>query len=192
MSEFQAQEQVFMDCLLSMYYDPSLLTPCACGDPDRLRRVACHDCVQAELCCPKCWLKKHRTMPTHWAFVWKEDEQFFQKTDFCRVMRNAVIALGHHGLRCPDAANGRSFTLVDSNGIHATAISFCRGDREPEFQQLLRAGIFPGSLKEPKTGYTLSVLELYRQLRDQSKEFSLRVRQRTSANGRPLFRGSVQ
>ncbi|KAJ6548318.1 hypothetical protein B0H10DRAFT_1754025, partial [Mycena sp. CBHHK59/15] len=59
------------------------------------------------------------------------------------------------------------FTLVESNGIHATAISFCRckrsnGERgDPEFQQLLRAGIFPGSVKEPKTGYTLNLLEFY-------------------------------
>jgi hypothetical protein len=97
-------------------------------------------------------------MPTHWAFVWNKDDQFLEKKDFCQVLKNTVIALGHYGQRCPDADLGRSFTLVESNGIHATVISFCRCKRpdgargDPEFQQLLRAGIFPRSIKEPKTG----------------------------------------
>ncbi|KAJ6632021.1 hypothetical protein B0H10DRAFT_1770572 [Mycena sp. CBHHK59/15] len=124
--------------------------------------------------CPQCWLNKHRTMPTHWAFIWNKKEGFFQKHNFCRVMKNTVIALGHYGERCPMADQGRSFTLVESNGIHATAISFCRcwtpdGQHTPEFQQLLRAGIFPGSVKDPKTGYTLGLLEYYRQLQNQGK-----------------------
>ncbi|KAJ6529582.1 hypothetical protein B0H10DRAFT_1862239 [Mycena sp. CBHHK59/15] len=82
-------------------------------------------------------------------------------------MKNTIVALGHFGQRCPNADLGHNFTLVESNGIHATAISFCRcegleGPRgTPEFKQLLRAGIFPGSVKEPKTGYTLNVLEYY-------------------------------
>ncbi|KAJ6576259.1 hypothetical protein B0H10DRAFT_2236507 [Mycena sp. CBHHK59/15] len=106
-------------------------------------------------------------MPTHWALIWNTAERFFQKHDFCRVLKNTAIAIGHNGHRCPEADPMRTFTLVESNGIHATSITFCRcetpdGQRgEPEFQQLLRAGIFPGSVKEPKTGYTLGVLDYY-------------------------------
>ncbi|KAJ6521648.1 hypothetical protein DFH09DRAFT_1097632 [Mycena vulgaris] len=80
-------------------------------------------------------------MPTHWVFVWNGKEHFFQQYDFSRVMPNTSIGLGHYGERCPDADLARSFTLVDRNGIHATAISFCRctqldGKRgAPEFQQ---------------------------------------------------------
>ncbi|KAJ6535408.1 hypothetical protein B0H10DRAFT_1858653, partial [Mycena sp. CBHHK59/15] len=83
--------------------------------------------------------------------------------------------LGHYGERCPDADLGRTFTLVDSNGIHATCLAFCRcktpnGKRgEPEFQQLLRAGIFPGSVSEPKTGYTLGLLDYHCQQRNQGR-----------------------
>ncbi|KAJ6596524.1 hypothetical protein B0H10DRAFT_1828218 [Mycena sp. CBHHK59/15] len=89
-------------------------------------------------------------------------------------MKNTVIALGHYGERCPMADQGRSFTLVESNGIHATAISFCGcqtpdGQHTLEFQQLLWVGIFSGSVKDPKTEYTLSLLECYRQLRNQGK-----------------------
>ncbi|KAJ7222671.1 hypothetical protein B0H12DRAFT_1078252 [Mycena haematopus] len=111
----------------------------------------------------QCWLDKHRTTPTHWPLIWNADNKFFEKHDFCRVMKSTAVAIGHDGHRCPEADPMRLFTLVDSNGIHAT----CHG--EPEFQQLLRAGIFPGSVKEPKTGYALGLLEYYRQERSQGK-----------------------
>ncbi|KAJ6632041.1 hypothetical protein B0H10DRAFT_1937760 [Mycena sp. CBHHK59/15] len=133
--------------------------PCACGIENRLRKVACHEFLQAEL--------------------------------------NTVVALGHHGQRCPDADLGHSFTLVESNGIHATAISFCRckrsnGERgNPEFQQLLRAGIFPGSVKEPKTGYTLNLLEFYRQLRNQGKGSAYSFVHVLQRMADPFFAGSV-
>ncbi|KAJ7746139.1 hypothetical protein DFH07DRAFT_700065, partial [Mycena maculata] len=86
-----------------------------------------------------------------------------------------AVTIGHNGHRWPDADPIRTFTLVDWNGIHAMSITFCRCKipdgqcGKPEFQQLLRAGIFPGSVKEPQTGYTLGLLECWRQLRSQGK-----------------------
>jgi hypothetical protein len=141
-------------------------------------------------------MDKHRTIPTHWALVWDDKERFFIKTDFSRVMKNSVIALGHYGARCHRASPSRLFTLVDTNGIHATAICFCGctapdGQVLPDFQQLLRAGIFPGTVKEPKTGYTLGVLEYYRELRNQDKGSAydfVRVLQRMAD---PHFASSV-
>ncbi|KAJ7328259.1 hypothetical protein DFH08DRAFT_709773 [Mycena albidolilacea] len=195
MDELKAEEAVFIQIMLSLHYNSQLLTPCACGHGSR--KVACSDCLQAELLCRQCWVNKHRTMPTHWALVWNAKDRFFEKNDFCRVIRNAVVAIGHHGERCPDSDLGRSFTLVASNGIHATSISFCRcktddGNRgATEYQQLLRAGIFPGSVKEPKTGYTLGLLEYYRQQRTQGKGSAynfVRVLQRMAD---PFFAGSV-
>ena len=170
MEELKAEQDIFLQLLLSLHYDTLLLTPCSCGSTKRVRKVGCSDCLQPELLCPQCWLDKHRTMPTHWALVWNAKDRFFEKHDFSRVLKNAAISLGHYGQPCPKADLARSFTLVDSNGIHATCISFCRcRDNAPDFQQLLRAGIFPGSVKDPKTGYTLRVLELYHQLRNQGK-----------------------
>ncbi|KAJ7500590.1 hypothetical protein B0H11DRAFT_1714473 [Mycena galericulata] len=177
MDELKAQEAVFLRILLSLNYSTQLLTPCGCSTPEEpsVREVACSDCIQGELLCRQCWLNKHRTMPTHWALVWNAAERFFQKHDFCRVMKNASIMLGHFGRRCPDAGLAHTFTLVDSNGIHASAVTLCRcktADGQPgapAFQQLLQAGIFPGSVKDPGTGYTLGLLEYYRQLRNQGK-----------------------
>ncbi|KAJ6626549.1 hypothetical protein B0H10DRAFT_1744915, partial [Mycena sp. CBHHK59/15] len=145
----------------------------------------------------QCWLNKHRMMPTHWVFVWNAKECFFEKHDFCRVRKNAVIGLGHHGERCPDPHLGQSFTLVDRNGIHATAISFCGcktadGKRgAPQFQQLLRAGIFPGSVKEPKTGYTLGLLEYYHQERNQGKGSAYNFVHVLQWMADPFFEGAV-
>jgi len=197
MEELKAEQAVFLRILLSLHYDSQLLTPCSCGVPSRLRKVACSDCLQAELLCRQCWMTKHRTMPTHWALVWNAKERFFEKHDFCRVMKNASVGLGHSGERCPEADPAHSFTLVATNGIHATALSFCRcktpdgRQGDPDFQQLLRAGIFPGSIKEPKTGYTLGLLEYYRQLRNQGKGSAynfVRVLQQTAD---PFFEGAV-
>ncbi|KAJ6543190.1 hypothetical protein B0H10DRAFT_2135610 [Mycena sp. CBHHK59/15] len=198
MNELRAEEPAFLEILLSLHYHSQLLTPCGCGKATRFRTVACTECLQAELLCPQCWLNKHRTMPTHWAFIWKQDEGFFEKYDFCRVMKNTVIGLGHYGERCPEADPGRSFTLVDTNGIHATAVSFCRCQKTPdgrrgesEFKQLLRAGIFPGSVKEPKTGYTLGLLHYYRQQRSQGKGSAYNFVLVLQRMADPFFAGAV-
>ncbi|KAJ6615202.1 hypothetical protein B0H10DRAFT_2258038 [Mycena sp. CBHHK59/15] len=174
-----------------------VLTPCSCGIEAHLRKVACRECLQAELLCRQCWVNKHRTMPTHWVFVWNKQEHFFEKHDFCRVMTNTAIGLGHYGERCPESDPSHSFTLVDANGIHATAISFCRcptadGKRgDAEFKQLLRAGIFPGSIKEPKTGYTLGLLDYYRQQRSQGKGSAYNFVHVLRRMADPIFAGSV-
>ncbi|KAJ6616005.1 hypothetical protein B0H10DRAFT_2219885 [Mycena sp. CBHHK59/15] len=195
MNELKEQEPIFIQTMLSLYHHSLVLTPCACGQC--ARKVACHDCLQAEVLCPQCWLNKHRTMPTHWGLVWNAKDRFFEKYDFCQVMKNTVIGLGHQGERCPDADPGRSFTLVESNGIHATTIAFCRckgsdGTRgAPEFQQLLQAGIFPGSIKDSKTGCTLGLLEYYREQWSQGKGSAynfVRILQRMAD---PFFAGSV-
>ncbi|KAJ7856109.1 hypothetical protein B0H14DRAFT_3644060 [Mycena olivaceomarginata] len=175
MDELKVQQAVFLDTMLSLHYSSQLHTPCSCSVDRHIRTVACTECLQAELLCPQCWLYKHRTMPTHWALIRDAKGKFFQKHYFCWVMKNASSALGHYGKRCPEADLAQTFTLVDTNGIHATAIKFCRcktvdGERgAPAFQQLLRAGIFPGSVEDPKTGYTLGLLEYYRKEHNQGK-----------------------
>ncbi|KAK6977289.1 CxC2 domain-containing protein [Favolaschia claudopus] len=174
MAELKSQESAFLNCLLATHHNPDVLSPCACGRA-LARKVKCDDCLHGVLLCPQCWVDAHRANPTHWALVWNTNERYFERYDFCRVLGSASVALGHNGRRCPAADAAKSFTLVDTNGIHATAISFCRcktGDGQnpkPEFEQLLSAGIFPATVKQPKTGYTLNLLEYYRELRNQSK-----------------------
>ncbi|KAJ7026891.1 hypothetical protein C8F04DRAFT_1296032 [Mycena alexandri] len=184
MNDLKKKQSTFLRIMLSRHHHSQLLTPCSCGGKDQhdkflLRRVACDDCLQAELLCRQCWVNKHRTMPAHWAFVWNQAERFFEKYDFSRVLKNGAIRMRHNGEGCPDAEVGHSFTLVERNGIHATAIAFCgcKTETSPDgkkhalshYEQLMQAGIFPGSVKDPGTGYTLGLLEYYRQQRSQGK-----------------------
>ncbi|KAJ6448015.1 hypothetical protein C8R45DRAFT_850549 [Mycena sanguinolenta] len=178
MNAFCDAEEYFLDDILETQHNARVLSPCSCntGQSNRLRQVRCADCLQAPVVCRKCWLETHRTTPTHWALVWNSEEKFFEKTDISRVQNGAGLFLAHDGNLCRHHLS-RPFTLVDSNGIHATVVAFCGcpapgGDGIhplPQFRQLLRAGIFPGSIKEPKTGYTLTLLERFRQQHNQDK-----------------------
>ncbi|KAJ6545123.1 hypothetical protein B0H10DRAFT_1853034 [Mycena sp. CBHHK59/15] len=196
MNELRAEEVTLIQILLALHYSSQVLTPCSCGIKSHLRKVACRKCLQAELICRQCWANKHRTMPTHWVFVWNKQEHFFETHNFCRVMINTAIGLGHYGEHCPESNPSHSFTLVDANGIHATTISFCRcptadGKRgDAEFKQLLRAGIFPGSIKEPKTGYTLRLLDYYRQQSSQGKGSTYNFVHVLRCMADPIFAGS--
>ncbi|KAJ7690849.1 hypothetical protein B0H17DRAFT_1201429 [Mycena rosella] len=195
MDELKAQETIFLQTLLSRHHDPLLLTWCTCGKNNR--KMGCSNCLDSEMLCRQCWLDKHCMMPPHWALIWNATDKFFEKSNFCHVRKNTVIGLGHHGQLCRDAELRRTFTSVHSNGVHAITLAFCRcptADGQcstPEFQQLLHAGIFPGSIKEPKTGYTLGVLEYYCQLRSQGKGSAYNFVHVLRRMADPFFMGSV-
>ncbi|KAJ7836709.1 hypothetical protein B0H13DRAFT_2368590 [Mycena leptocephala] len=183
MNELKAEEAAFIEILLSLHYSSQLHTACACGKPSRVRKVAAG------------WTNTGRCLRTGHSLerkggVLREDRLLSRYEE-------PVIGLGHYGERCPDADLGRSFTLVDSNGIHATALAFCRcktadGKRgQPEFQQLLQAGIFPGSIKDPKTGYTLGLLQYHRQQRSQGKGSAYNFALVLQRMADPFFAGAV-
>ncbi|KAJ6527589.1 hypothetical protein DFH09DRAFT_1414180 [Mycena vulgaris] len=191
MEQFKAKQDDLLKILLSLHSSRQVNTPCSCPEKGA-RTVACQDCVQAPVLCHQCWLNKHRTMPIHWALVWNATDGCFEKHDISRVMKNSAVSLGHHGEHCPRAELAHSFTLVDTNGIHATAIRFCGCTTAGEdYQQLLQARIFPGSIKDPKTGYTLGLPEHYHQARNQGKGSAynfVRVLQRLAD---PHFKNAV-
>ncbi|KAJ7033251.1 hypothetical protein C8F04DRAFT_957865 [Mycena alexandri] len=201
MNELRKEEHTFLQLLLSVHHHPQLLAPCSCGVDNHFRVVACSDCLQAELLCRTCWVKKHRTMWTHWAFVWNRSERFFEKHDSSQVVKNGALRLGHYGEGCANAEAARSITLVECNGIHATAIAFCGcktaatadGKKRslPHFQQLMQAGIFPGSVKYPKTGYTLGLLKYHRQQRSQGKGSAYNFVLVLQRMADPYFAGAV-
>ncbi|KAJ6486015.1 hypothetical protein DFH09DRAFT_948988 [Mycena vulgaris] len=169
MDQFKAKQDDFLKILLSLHSSRQVNTPCSCPEKGA-QTVTRQDCVQAPVLCRQCWPNKHRTMPSHWALVWNATDGRFEKHNISRVMKNSTVSLGHHGEHCPRAELAHSFTLVDTNGIHATAIRFCGCTTAGEdYQQLLQLCIFPGSIKDPKTGYTLGLLEHYRQARNQGK-----------------------
>ncbi|KAJ7194996.1 hypothetical protein GGX14DRAFT_555609 [Mycena pura] len=167
MEQFKTHESIILQLLLQNHHDSNVETPCKCGSGE-LRLVRCLDCLQAPIVCRQCFLRGHRQTPTHWASVWNEKERFFEKTDISCVRSNSAIYLGHDGEFCPHALPRQDFTLVDTNGTHATVICFCGCDGALlPWQQLLRAEIFPATITSPQTGFTIRVLEQWREYRHQ-------------------------
>jgi len=100
-------------------------------------------------------------MPTHWAEVWDEDQGFFVQHDISVVRPGGYATqLGHYGAECPCCPLDRFFILVDTNGINNTKIRFCECSSASlnPVEQLMSAGLFPATLKQPRMAFTFRVL----------------------------------
>lgn len=101
------------------------------------------------------------------------------------------IQLGHGARgRCvnPTAAPGIDFIIVDCNGIHQVALDYCGcATAEKETVQLLRARLYPATVKAPQTAATFNVLEFFHLLTFDSKasafEFYHTLTRRTDNTG---------
>ncbi|KAF9070205.1 hypothetical protein BDP27DRAFT_1175383, partial [Rhodocollybia butyracea] len=63
---------------------------------------------------------------------------------------------------CKEPTNPNIVTLVDTNGIHGTRISYCGCNRDPNrLQQLMNTRLFPGSVKFPTTIMRFRVMDDY-------------------------------
>jgi len=73
-----------------------------------------------------------------------------------------VIQLNHTGSVCPNpVAAHTSFLVLDTTGIHHVKINYCGCSRQrPNYQQLMRRGLFPSTLVAPRTAATFSLLRL--------------------------------
>ncbi|KAJ7089398.1 hypothetical protein C8R44DRAFT_556861, partial [Mycena epipterygia] len=151
-------------------------TPCYCGEG--VRTTQCRDCRQYDLSCETCWIKNHKNNPFHWAHVWKPQLGFFVKHDISAVGGGThSTTLGHYGKPCPNAGNPQMMTVVEPNGIHATKIHFCSCHENPtvdsKFDQLMKAGYFPGSTDSPRTAFSFDVLKRFHLASLESKTAAL-------------------
>ena len=122
--------------------------------------MQCHDCTQYQSSCTECFVKAHRYMPLHWAYVWDDKCGFFEWRDLSTI--GGTIFLGHHGDRCPNPSTAIHFTVVDTNGLHATLLRYCQcveGLRCTLVEQLMNAWFFPGMMQDPRTAFTFRVLK---------------------------------
>ncbi|KAF7975232.1 hypothetical protein HWV62_10194 [Athelia sp. TMB] len=185
MEEFLENFPRLLDHLLATEADERIGTPCRCAvDNPPARMVKCHDCFQSAPTCSNCFIASHALSPLHWAEKW--NGTFFERVDISEL--GHVISLGHSGERCPhrlDNNKAINFILTDRNGIHKTKILLCdcigAGDR---FDQLMRADIFPGSVAQPTSGFTLNLLKDYHLQTVESKksayDFISALRRRTN------------
>ena len=111
---------------------------------------------------------------------------FFQRT--------IRVQLGHidDGLcPLPQTSFNNEFTVIDSDRVHEIALDYCGCQYSlPKTIQLLRAGLFPSTVIDPKTAATFWVLETFQMLSFTSKvsgfEYYRSLERRTDNTGTSL------
>lgn len=144
-----------------------------CCDSKKLRLVKCHSsgCSQYPVSCEDCFVKYHRHNPFHWALVWDTTRGFWQKQDYTNVIDSNFIQIGHLGEEpCPNASNPIEFIITHTNGVHSSRIKYCRClPLRPEVDQLITADLFPATLNEPRSAFTIALLKEFHMHNFQSK-----------------------
>lgn len=175
MKDFEAETQILTQEILFHERPPEVGIPCDCH-PSQSRTTYCEDCNFCEPSCSECFIKNHKANPFHWAHFWDGDNEHGRRVDIS-LLRNKFypIPLGHRGSRCPmrileaQASNepdwhaGVKFTVITQNGIHGTMLEFCSCNGGPtRVEQLMRAKLFPASVKQPLMAFTFSMLKAFR------------------------------
>jgi hypothetical protein len=159
LDDYEESFDVLGDLILESESDPDISSgsSCGCGQADVM--VQCHDCTEYKATCKPCFVSQHLNTPFHWAEVWDQAEGFFVRHDISRL--DHTVQLGHHGRPCPSSVGSRKFTVVDHNGVHATQLAFCGCHENPpnKIRQLMRARLFPATIKETKTAFTFTVMK---------------------------------
>jgi hypothetical protein len=172
--------------ILEHYANQSEHDTCVCRSGKCL--VQCRDCCFLyPTSCVKCFIKAHRKMPFHWAYRWDYDNGHYTKQDYSHLSDNCAIQLGHSISDtdvCEASTSTLLFTVVHSNGIHATRIRYCRcPNATDKVTQLMRARLFPATPQDPKTAFTFTVLKDFHmhnlQLKCGAFDFMLSLRRLT-------------
>jgi hypothetical protein len=110
----------------------------------------------------------------------------FQRHSITNIPHTSfVLQLGHDGDVCSKALVDHVFTvaLVDLNGINECRIRYCACEsnwRENKAVQLLRAGFWPGSWKNPEIAFAIRVLKHFHYYPQVLYEFTDGLRRATN------------
>lgn len=168
--DFLAIETYLQDLLLSRYANPHEGETCSCGSGKRL--VRCEECFQYPISCVSCFVRSHRTLPFHWAFVWDTTKRIWSKFDSSELSAESAIQLGHIGKHeaCTGVKSALTFKITHVNGIHTCKLRFCGCPGAPDkVTQLMLADLFPGTTSDPQSAFTFTVLKEFHLHNLQSK-----------------------
>ena len=136
----------------------------ACGPVYR-----CTTCMHAPILCADHIVSSHACNPFHIIEQWSNEEGCWVRMSL-RSLKFAFM-LGHQGARCPFAARAapRTLTVVSEHGVFPFDFIFCHCEHKSRSDnldalQLVRHGLWPGSWKQPRTVYTMAVMERFRSL----------------------------
>ncbi len=152
----------------------------------------CSECFSNELLCQACIISSHALAPFHHIQVslLPSSPSAFLLINICLSILNQEwnghyfkqtslqklglhIQLGHDGAPCPSPHISTSLsTILHTNGIHSIHIDHCachQGHNIGITAQFLRLGLWPATVKDPKTATTIQLLDFHHQLTLQSK-----------------------
>ncbi|KAJ7715348.1 hypothetical protein B0H16DRAFT_1339955, partial [Mycena metata] len=133
--------------------------------------IRCRDCFGDQLICAECCVNKHADNPLHRVEQW-DGTKFGASSLKSLGLR---VQLGHPvRTRCPAAVQLHpDFVVLHTNGIHEVAVDACDCEDRllagPPWEQLLRAGWFPGTDDHPRTCATFACMDLFVLSTQQSK-----------------------
>ncbi|GLB39022.1 hypothetical protein LshimejAT787_0601840 [Lyophyllum shimeji] len=156
MDTFSQHFESLQEAILSTEHHPRLGQPCPCGEiPAKFR---CTECFQSNLLCKECIVAAHQHHPFHFLGEWTGT--FFRRVELSEL--DFVIRLGHYGGRCPNhpvSKPPRVTVIVHVNGVHRALIEYCYCKLVSDAEQLVRARLFPSTMKHPETAMTFAVLK---------------------------------
>ncbi|KAJ8096384.1 hypothetical protein PM082_011546 [Marasmius tenuissimus] len=161
LEQYGDRAEMALHILMSREANSKIGTPCQCGS--HVRSVICRDCDQLPPLCPNCWIEQHRYQPLHWAHVWSTERGYFIRHDISSLLPGGYpIPLGHDGHRCPNPSAPLQMILVDTNGIHASLVTFCKcGTFFDKWRSLFELDFFPATVKDPQLVFTFRLLRDY-------------------------------
>ncbi|KAJ6596536.1 hypothetical protein B0H10DRAFT_1828264, partial [Mycena sp. CBHHK59/15] len=124
--------------------------------------IVCYDCDLYHPSCQHCFITSHLTLPLHWAKVWNIALGCLQRHDISTL--GHTITLGHYGKACQFATPSQAMTIMDTNGIHPTRMSFCiHSKKQPmdKVGQLLEAQMYPSTMHTVSMAFTFRVLKKF-------------------------------
>jgi hypothetical protein len=155
MDIFSEHFGALQDAILLTEHHEHLGTKCQCGADTTVFR--CEDCFHLHLFCQTCILDSHLHNPFHHIEKWTGT--YFKRTSLATL--GGTIPLCHHGELCPNRLNspGRPTVIVHMNGIHHVHIKYCHCATAPlDAIQLVWCQLFPASIEQPETAFTINVL----------------------------------
>ncbi|KAF8125287.1 hypothetical protein EV363DRAFT_1402521 [Boletus edulis] len=130
----------------------------------------CEDCFSIELHCLECIVKLHISLPFHRIKQW--NGSFFMRIPLKSL--GLRIQLGHPAsqscIRPVPASTSDDFVVVNINGVHEVSLDFCGCETaQSRMKQLLRARLYPATVRDPRTAATFQVLQQFHILSFESK-----------------------
>jgi hypothetical protein len=124
-----------------------------------------------------------------------EDHQVGSRNEYNTA---ADLGFGNSKPGHRDKEGNQIITVIDRSGIHEIGVSWCCCPEAPEHDmQLMTAGLFPATFRNPKTAFTFRVLEDFHldnlECKTTPSQFFSRLRRLTNDEfpNTVLVRGSV-